>query len=64
MIYEFKCDKMHVTEVYTNDYDLEEVECKVCGEKAVKIPTMFNGKGWDKWRLVDDLRDKAARGGR
>ena len=61
MVYEFMCERFHVTEVFTYDYGMTETTCAVCGSPAKKIQSTFNGKGWDHWRLVDDVRDRASR---
>jgi hypothetical protein len=61
MIYEYMCDSCHITEVFTYDYGLEETQCVVCGSPAKKIQSTFNGKGWDHWRLMDAVKDRASR---
>lgn len=60
-LFEFKCEKNHVTESFV-DVDTKEVQCSECGEKATRIisPTgiylePFSGlhpTSYDRWNRV------------
>ena len=56
MLYEYMCKNKHVTEVYTSDYNLKEVECKVCSAHAKKILSAGYLKGLEHDALVNKLR--------
>jgi putative FmdB family regulatory protein len=55
-IYCYECEDCGKQfEVYNECPNNDPALCPDCSATARKIPTLFNGKGWDHWRLMDDV---------
>jgi putative FmdB family regulatory protein len=58
-IYVYECSECErQSEVIVDRVTDDDIDCMFCGARAKKIPTIFNGKGWDKWAIMDNLAGK------